>query len=573
MTANISLAAAVMPASSGTAQAAAPVPGPASPQAPFSRMLDHAVRENPTRRDKPAQPPRPAAKAPKTAMSGRAASADPKPEAAVRPKREDDDKAETKAADQTANPGCVAIPVPPAPVEAPVATKDGTAGEGQELEASDDSASAPINPNATSVAVSSTAASTAKAGADTASVTTANSIASLMTAAVVESAGDSGESDLLTTLTPVAADEVASANAPSPASSSAEMQSPSITSLGAEGAPNSASAPHLDPQNLIGSQFTEIAAAAGPLTSDALRTASTAVQAQVELQTAATPGATDGTITTGLDQITADAAEAVEATGSTPEDVRRAVRAARRDRSEGAETITGIGGAKSSATMKTALKKEELAGGAEQFLPVSAPNALATVRNLPGELGRRLGGPAAGGLEAAGGLISNSSHNGVSADTDALLLRPGNSIARISEIVSREVRMFKRGGDDLVEVVLTPDAKTQISLRLQWRDGQVEVQARCDLGDYQSLSTQWSQLQASLANHGVRLSHLSERVSTGFTEFFNNPGFAQQRGREQQGDQQSAPGADTLPTLANPPTPSGARPVVRRGSGLFDSWA
>ncbi|MGC3960786.1 MAG: hypothetical protein QM813_23485 [Verrucomicrobiota bacterium] len=144
-------------------------------------------------------------------------------------------------------------------------------------------------------------------------------------------------------------------------------------------------------------------------------------------------------------------------------------------------------------------------------------------------------------------------------------------MTRISEVISREIRMFKRGGDDLVEVVLTPDAKTQISLRLQWREGQVEVQARCDLGDYQSLNTQWAQLQSSLASHGVRLSHLSERVTTGFTEFFNNPSFAQQRGREEQ-SQHSAGTAEALPTLPAAGKLS-ATPIVRRGGGRFDSWA
>jgi hypothetical protein len=99
-------------------------------------------------------------------------------------------------------------------------------------------------------------------------------------------------------------------------------------------------------------------------------------------------------------------------------------------------------------------------------------------------------------------------------------------MARVSEVISREVRMFKRGGDDLIDVVLTPDVKTQIALRLQWRDGQVAVQARCDLGDYQMLQTHWPLLQSALAQHGVRLSHLTQRIPSGFTEFFRTPNLA-----------------------------------------------
>jgi len=115
-------------------------------------------------------------------------------------------------------------------------------------------------------------------------------------------------------------------------------------------------------------------------------------------------------------------------------------------------------------------------------------------------------------------------------DNDAAIesvpLDPHSPMARISEIILREAQMFKRAADDLLEVALTPDAKTQISLRLQWREGQTEALARCDLGDYPTLNAQWPQLQAALANHGVRLAQLSQRVPSGFTDYFTNPDFA-----------------------------------------------
>jgi hypothetical protein len=142
----------------------------------------------------------------------------------------------------------------------------------------------------------------------------------------------------------------------------------------------------------------------------------------------------------------------------------------------------------------------------------------------------------------------------------------------VSELISREVRMFKRGGDDLVEVVLTPDAKTQISLRLQWRDGQVEVQARCDFGNHSSLNAEWSQLQNSLAQHGVRLSHLSERTTTGFTEFFSNPNFSQHQSRDRQSDT-PAGFPESLPPLAAPAAKPGRTAPATRSNRLFDSWA
>lgn len=137
-------------------------------------------------------------------------------------------------------------------------------------------------------------------------------------------------------------------------------------------------------------------------------------------------------------------------------------------------------------------------------------------------------------------------------------------MARVSEVVSREVRMFKRGGDDLIDVILTPDIKTQISLRLQWRDGQVAVQARCDLGDYQMLQAHWPLLQSALADHGVRLSHLTQRIPSGFTEFFHNPNFAS----HQKPAQPSTPPESRLEDLPTPPRAT-ARPVPAPAFGRF----
>jgi hypothetical protein len=123
-------------------------------------------------------------------------------------------------------------------------------------------------------------------------------------------------------------------------------------------------------------------------------------------------------------------------------------------------------------------------------------------------------------------------------------------------------------------VVLTPDARTQISLKLQWRDGQVEVQARCDMGNYHSLNGDWPQLQAALAGHGVRLSHLSERVQTGFTEFFNNSGFSQQRGggRQESSQQPRENIFQAVPTVSNASKTSAAK-TVKQSNQRLESWA
>lgn len=257
-----------------------------------------------------------------------------------------------------------------------------------------------------------------------------------------------------------------------------------------------------------------------------------------------------------------------------PDEARQAARAARRFRTEAPENAGGIGGAKSSETMKNVIKKEELAGAAQQILPGSSATPVSALTNLPGEARRLVVSLNSGAeaLQAAGKTSPAPVRADVASAGESLEVRATSPLARVSELISREVRMFKRGGDDLVEVVLTPDAKTQISLRLQWREGQVEVQARCDFGNYSSLNSEWSQLQTSLANHGVRLSHLSERTTTGFTEFFSNPNFTQHQGRDRQSD---APvgRSESFSPVATPAVKPGGTVPAPRTNRLFDSWA
>jgi hypothetical protein len=253
----------------------------------------------------------------------------------------------------------------------------------------------------------------------------------------------------------------------------------------------------------------------------------------------------------------------------------RVARAARRIRAESVENPRGISTAKMDAAMKNTQKKDEIAGIPQQILPgVQATQ----VPPLPGlAAGLRRGQAAELGSEAAtpdaGEAISFSPvRSGDALTTEAVSGNATPALGRIGELVTREVRMFKRSADDLVEVVLTPDAKTQISLRLQWREGQVEVQARCDFGDHHVLNVQWPQLQAALAGQGVRLSHLGERVQAGLTDLFNNSSFAQSHGGERRP-------ADSSPALETPARPAVNRPAhttprsAIRANRLLESWA
>jgi hypothetical protein len=561
MTATVSFFPLPAPQSSTAANSPAPAAGKSSSDAPFSRMLDHAVRENPARKNKPAPPERSAARSAKGGVETKSDRAERKLESESRPARVKDNKHEREAAESLASACSVAAPTTPTPEE-PTVPEGEVVGEAVRVATGLGTTAAEVG-------------SVGKAGTAT--------TASDPNTAIGDAAKANSEMNLASLLTPTEAEAAAGTSTTAAGSTVSDEITTSAAGSNTDGMDGTESlvAPTHNPADAVmpvempvdqtqvaGTETPAPAIATEPI-SPANTPEASVIQSAAGDAASETSAPSDGTSSPA----TALAASgANEAAAAAPDEVRRSVRAVRRARQEALENAAGIGGAKSSETMKTAIKKEELAGGTEQFLPVSSPNALSALRNLPGELNRRLTGPASTALESAAGGGTNTAPNGVSSDTDALFVRSANPMARISEIVSREIRMFKRGGDDLVEVVLTPDAKTQISLRLQWRDGQVEVQARCDLGDYQSLNTQWPHLQASLAGHGVRLSHLSERVSTGFTEFFNNPSFAQQRGREEQ-SHHPASSAEALPPLAAPAPKSGGTPGVRRSNRLFDSWA
>lgn len=256
-----------------------------------------------------------------------------------------------------------------------------------------------------------------------------------------------------------------------------------------------------------------------------------------------------------------------------PETARRLARAARRAWADALENARGIGGAKSTETMKNMVKQEKVAGLGEQILPGLADfsGAGLLAGETPSRLGHKGEPSVADALLAASKLGASVSRADLNELAQEAELPSATTLQRMNEVITREVKMFKRAGDDLVEVVLTPDAKTQISLKLQWRDGQVEVQARCDLGDYRALNSHWGQLQSAMAQQGVRLSHLSERTTTGFTEFFHHGTFSQHPGGGHRPGHQASQTTGT-PSPLTPPTPAPTR-AAARSQRLLESWA
>ncbi len=126
--------------------------------------------------------------------------------------------------------------------------------------------------------------------------------------------------------------------------------------------------------------------------------------------------------------------------------------------------------------------------------------------------------------------------------TLSALQQPGAS-ASISEKIllqisqhTAELRDLK---SDSMTVVLRPDAETEIYLRFRAKEGQIEVAARLDRGDSESLRSHWPQMQQALQQQGIRLGSLQD---SGFQRQDSTPSFhhdTPQHQRQQPSEEQN----------------------------------
>lgn len=153
--------------------------------------------------------------------------------------------------------------------------------------------------------------------------------------------------------------------------------------------------------------------------------------------------------------------------------------------------------------------------------------------------------------------------------------------------IGREVAQFKRFNAESMAVVLKPDGQTEIFLHLAARNGQIEIQARFERGDFAALSGQWTQLQQTLSQQGVRLGNLQEGSHPGAptptsganTEWGHgqmNQG--QQRPAQQDAGERSAGRVfDELAgagfTKESKSSGERARPATRRTNAVLEAWA
>ena len=93
------------------------------------------------------------------------------------------------------------------------------------------------------------------------------------------------------------------------------------------------------------------------------------------------------------------------------------------------------------------------------------------------------------------------------------------------DAINDHIQFLRAGGDDSLELSLTPDPETELFLRLQKVDGEIFVQVRMDRGNFAELEFQWPQLQQTLASQGIKLENLA-------TSQFGNSSQGQQNPNE-----------------------------------------
>lgn len=244
--------------------------------------------------------------------------------------------------------------------------------------------------------------------------------------------------------------------------------------------------------------------------------------------------------------------------------------------------------------MDNGLEQNQFAGSPEQKLPARGRTAPAPDTRPLAERALDAAGDPAG--KRAGTAFELSAIRPLTAAQAAsspagatIESSSGNSVRTAEQLlqnVNREVAQFKRFNAESMAVVLKPDNQTEIFLHLASRNGQIEIQARFERGDFAALNGQWSQLQQTLSQQGIRLSSLQE----GFQQApQQQPGGSPDWGHGQmnQGQQRPSQGDADERTDRRPfeefvlpnhlresgPRPERHQPALKRATSVLEAWA
>lgn len=166
----------------------------------------------------------------------------------------------------------------------------------------------------------------------------------------------------------------------------------------------------------------------------------------------------------------------------------------------------------------------------------------------------------------------------LSHDTDSGSIAPEPEVHRASSVsvfgtlqsINGHVQLFRASNRNELQVVLRPDANTELFLHITKTDGQIHVQARCDRGDFAWLGAHWGAVQNSLSAQGVQVEALqpSPRLDNqAHSQFMGDRQEARRDASPEKADPAMEP-RFSKPSRPSTP-PSAPRPLVRG----WQSWA
>ena len=217
-------------------------------------------------------------------------------------------------------------------------------------------------------------------------------------------------------------------------------------------------------------------------------------------------------------------------------------------------------------------QQNDFAGQAKKNLPDSP--TIAHSRSLAAETASS----AVDASLAQAAVSARASDAQISANTSETTSPHGSTVHTTLETLSGQIRgevaLLHQFTPDKLDVVLHPDANTQISLRLSLSGGDVQGVARCERGDYNLLNTHWDQLQRSLEQQGVHMAPLREAgsaLSFSGGNSFGNSSFQPYDQRARKLEDVIINDSDAGLTDAAQSTVDGVR--TRSASSLLQAWA
>lgn len=233
-------------------------------------------------------------------------------------------------------------------------------------------------------------------------------------------------------------------------------------------------------------------------------------------------------------------------------------------------SAAGTSGAKYRSPMQKAEKQNEIAESAEQNLPAGASSVAAngnakTVRAFNST-------PESDKSDASGISASNVTDSFGGKEVNALPnsaapVSPTRAVERTQDLMALHAFRLRDSGQDSMQVVIKPSPDLHLALNLRMRDGQMEVTANLQRGDFEFLNRHWTDLQQQLEARGVRLAPLSNNETTA-----SSGNFSQHSGRQSSEEKAAKTGAFAEFALASVLAPKRPLKFANAPQG-WESWA